>query len=207
MPTPWDIERQRSFRASPPQKLHRYTPDHMLFQLEPCHEILKPEADAWIMDLIHVTNGDIGSRRAGGLRFGTEGGIGLFVDFDSGIAKLKNVITSTCGADHEQQGEKPPFTNNVYHSISASMDGGELTSDWETVMRIQKLEIYDLGGHATPPFEEQLAEKPQLRTPSPKPYRTQVFKGGAAPAERPSEPQVGEEALKKRIQGFGSASR
>lgn len=203
MPTPWDLERRRSFRASPPQKRNRYTPDHMLFQLEPCHEILKPDAAAWIMDLIHIIDDDIESGKRGGLRFGIEGESGLLVDFDTGIAKLRNVTASKHDADQEKQTEKPPTPNSAYHCISALANGGKPASAWETVMRIQKLEIYDLGGHATPPFEEQLAEKPRLRTPSPKLRQMQVSKGDAAPAEKPSEPRVGEEELKKRIEGFG----
>ena len=207
MPTPWDIERRRSFRASPPQKRNRYTPDHMLFQLEPSHEILKPDAAAWIMDLIHIIDGDIETGRKGGLKFGTEGGSGLVVDLDSGIAKLRNVTTSKDDADQALQNEKPPTPNNAYHSISALANGGKPARDWETIMRIQKLEIYDLGGHATPAFEEQLAEKPRLRTPSPRSQRTQVSKGGAAAAEKRSEPRVGKEELKKRIEGFGPSGR
>lgn len=129
------------------------------------------------------------------------------MDFDNGIAKLRNVTTSKHDADQEGQSEKPPTPNNAYHSISALANGGKPASDWETIMRIQKLEIYDLGGHATPPFEEQLAEKPRLRTPSPKTQRIQVSKGGATPAEKLSGPRVGEEELRKRIEGFGPSGR
>ena len=207
MPTPWDIERQRSFRASPPQKLHRYTPDHMLFQLEPCLEILRPEADAWIIDLIHMTDSDAETGRKGGLKFGAEGGSGLFVDFDSGIATLRNVTTNKNEADQDKQSEKHSRPSSTYHSISSFANGGNPAEDWETSLRIQKLEIYDLGGHVTAPFEEQLAEKPRLRTASPEPYRMQVIKQGAAPVSHVSEPQVGEEELRKRIKGFGSSGR
>ena len=198
MPTPWDLEHRRSFRASPPQKLHRYTPDHMLFQLEPRHEILKPDAGAWITDLIHILTDDFKSVRKGSLRLGAEDGSGLFADFDSGIAGLKSVITSKEDITQEPQSEKHPPPSNAYHSINPLTPDDKPACDRETVMRIQKLEIYDLGGHATPPFEEQLAQKPRLRTPSPAPYIAPVTK-----AERPSEPSVGEEELRKRIQGFG----
>ena len=207
MPTPWDIERCRSFRASPPQKRNRYTPDHMLFQLEPSHVILKPDPAAWIMDLIHMLDGDIETGRRAGIRFGTEGGSGLVVDLDSGIAKLRNVTTSKHDADQALQSEKPSTPRNAYRSISALANGCKPASAWEIIMRIQRLEIYDLGGHATPPFEEQLAEKPRLRTPSPTLQRTQVSKGGAAAAEKRSEPRVGKEELKKRIEGFGPSGR
>ena len=209
MPTPWDIDRERSFRASPPQKLHRYTPDHMLFQLEPSLEILRPESDAWIMDLIHLTNPDPKTGKKGGLRFGSEGESGLSVDFDTGIATLRNTPTSKPSASHtnipsEKEKASPPITS-AYHTLNSPATANKNTTDtWTTRVRIQTLNLYDLGGHATAPFEEQLAQKPQLRTASPDmPERTQAFDQAAAPIEKASEPQVGEEVLKKRIQGFG----
>ena len=107
MPTPWDIQRQRSFRVNPPRKLHGYTPDHKLFQLEPCQEILQPEADAWIMDLIHITESDSESGTKGGLIFGAENGSGLFVDFDSGFATLRNVTTNKDEAKQDKQIRNP----------------------------------------------------------------------------------------------------
>ena len=214
MPTPWDIERQRSFRASPPQKRHRYTPDHMLFQLEPRHEILRPEPNAWIMDLIHITNSDAESSTKGSLRFGAEGASGLSVDFDSGIATLSNITPSkdedTTNQEGNQRQKRPSTpTGSTYHTVSAATpnDGNPANEDWETSLRIEKLELYDLGGHATAPFEEQLAQKPQLRAPSPEPYWKQVIKGGTAPVPKTSEPRVGEEELKRRIKGFGSSGR
>ena len=205
MPTPWDIERQRSFRASPPQKLHRYTPDHMLFQLEPRLEILRPETDAWIMDLIHIIDGDAKSGRKGGVRFGAEGGSGIFLDFDKGIATIRSLKAAENETNQNTQSEKPSTPQTAYRSISTSTNGeGEPASEWETRLQIQKLELYDLGGHTTVPFEEQLAAKPQLRTASPEPYQRQVSTGGPAPAAaKPSEPQVGDEELRKRITGFG----
>lgn len=215
MPTPWDIERQRSFRASPPQKQHRYTPDHMLFQLEPRHEILRPEANSWIMDLIHITISDPESGTKGSLRFGPEGASGLNVDFDSGIATLRNITPSkdedTTHQEGNQKREKGPSTptGSTYHTISPSTTPSDnpAKEDWATSLRIQKLTLYDLGGHATAPFEEQLAQKPQLRAPSPEPYRKQVIKGGTAPVPKTTEPHVGEEELKRRIKGFGSSGR
>ena len=208
MPTPWDVERKRAFRASPPQKLHRYTPNHLLFQLEPCHEILRPESDAWIMDLLHIIDGDTESgSKKGGLRFGPEKGSGLCVDFDSGVATLRNATAGRDGAGRDKQGETlSPPNSAAYQSIRPSANGGDAAPDiWETSMRIRKLELYDLGGHATAPFEEMLAEKPQLRTASPEPYRPPVFDAGAgaAPVQKPSVPRVGEGELKERIQGFG----
>ena len=194
MPTPWDTERQRSFRASPPQKLHRYTPDHMLFQLEPRQEILRPEPDAWIMDLIHITANDAKTNTKGSLTFGAKDTTGLHVDFTNRTATLKNTTTTTPSTPtHPQQ----PAT---YHPTSPA-------SDLETSLRIQHLEIYNLGGHATTPFEEQLAEKPRLRTVSPKPSGIQVIRGGEAPAPPVSEPRVSEEELRRRIRGFGHSAR
>ena len=200
MPTPWDLKRRRSFRASPPQKLHSYAPDHMLFQLEPRHRILEPDAAAWIMDLIHILSNNSESGKKCGLIFGAEGSSGLFADLDNGIATLKNITTDKDDTNQEPSSEKPPPPNNAYHSISALSHADKPAKDWETVMRIQKLKIYDLGGHETPPFEEQLARKPRLRTPSPAPCRRPV-----AEVERASEPKVGEEELRRRIQGYGAS--
>lgn len=212
IPTPWDIDQDRSFRASPPQKLHRYTPGHVLFQLEPCHRMLRPEANAWIMDLIHLTDSDPEIGTKGSLRFGAEGESGLYVDFIKGIATLKNAIMSEEDDANNNQGnpsEKNPSKkpkDSAYHSVDSAANAAEsATNNWETNLRIQKFELYDLGGHATAPFEENLAEKPRLRAASPVPYRTHAYKKGAsAPAtKKPSVPQVGGEELKKRIQGFG----
>ena len=197
MPTPWDLERQRSFRASPPQKLHTYTPDHVLFQLEPCQKILRPQKDAWIMDLIHIINSDTESRRKGGLQFGAENGNGLFVDFDNGTATLKHFHAPENEKDQSKQTVKPSTHSSAYHSISPP---AQVSTDWETRIEIRKLQIYDLGGHPTPPFEEQPVPKPQLRTVSSEP---QIITTGTTPPAKVSELEVGEEELKKRIMGFG----
>ena len=135
------------------------------------------------MDLIHLINNDddeTKSGKRGGLRFGVEGGSGLYVDFDSGVATLSNTSAQTSAP------------NNTYRS------SGTTTTNWTTSMRIEKLDLYDLGGHATAPFEEQLVPKPRLRSASPPvTYRAQRVEQAAAP-------QVGVEELKKRIEGFGS---
>lgn len=155
------------------------------------------------MDLIHIISGGTENGKEGGLRFGAEGGSGLFVDFDSGIATLRNVTTITEDATQNTQSEKEPSTpSSAYYSICPSADGDKPANNWETSMRVQKFEIYDLGGHATAPFEEELAEKPQLRAASPLPYRKQVIKV----AEKPPMPQIGGEELRKRIQGFGPSA-
>ena len=207
MPTPWDIERQRSFRASPPQKINRYTPDHMLFQLEPKHEILRSEPNAWIMDLIHVKNSDPESGTKGGLRFGAEGASGLSVDFDTGIATFRIITSSPGDGNLSNRNEGPPNPTCAYHTISSPTNERQPAEDQSTSLMVKRLEIYDLGGHATEPFEEQLAKKPQLRTASPEPYRLQIIKGGTAPLPKDSESGVGEDVLRARIEGFGSSGR
>ena len=199
MPTPWDLNRQCAFRASPPQKLHRYTPEHTLFQLEPVLEILRPEAaDAWIMDLIHVAAGHLDTGSKGSLSFGTEEKSGLSVDFDSGIATLRYVPSTSRASSHSDLSTRD---SGAYSTITPS------DNSWSSSLRIQTIDLYDLGGHATPPFEESLSPKPRLRTPSPEPHRIQVFKGGKAPAEREAETRVDEEELRRRIEGFGVSGR
>lgn len=200
MPTPWDLNRQRAFRASPPQKLHRYTPEHTLFQLEPVLEILRPEAaDAWIMDLIHIAAGDLDAGSKGSLSFGTEGKSGLSVDFDSGIATLRHVpSTNRASSSHSDLSTRG---SSAYRTVTPS------DRSWSSSLRIHTIDLYDLGGHATPPFEEQLSPKPRLRTPSPEPHPIQVVKGGKAPAEKEAETRVDEEELRRRIEGFGVSGR
>lgn len=161
------------------------------------------------MDLIHIIDGDKENGMKGGLRFGQEGGSGLSVAFNTGTATLKNFSTPENEANHSQQSDdsSPPHSSS-YHSINPdAIEDKPANNNWETSMRIQKFEIYDLGGHATVPFEEQLAEKPRLRTASPEPLRTQVLlQKGTASTEKPSEPAVGGEELRKRIQGFGPSA-
>ena len=179
----------------------------MLFQLEPRHEIFRPESDAWIMDLIHIINDDTEIGRKGGLRFGAEGGSGLCVDFDSGIATLRNVTTSEDGANQDKEsGNVPPTPTSSYHAIAPPADRGHPAGNWSSSLSIQKFELYDLGGHATAPFQEQLDEKARLPKPPPVPYPIQTFAKDAdrPTTEKPSAPpQVSEEELRKRIQGFG----
>lgn len=159
------------------------------------------------MDLIQIIDSESESKTKGGLRFGTAGGSGLSVDFDSGIATLRNDTTDKDNTNQNKQSENPPPPYSAYHSISPSLDGAHPPYNFSTSMRAQKLSIYNLGGHATTPFEELLAEKPRLRTVSPKPIRMQVIEKGAVPVPKVGEPRVGEEELRKRIQGFGSPGR
>lgn len=155
------------------------------------------------MNLIHIIDDDKENARKGGLRFGAEGGSGLLVEFDTGTATLRNFNAPENEANQDEQSEKSSNPNSFYHSIGPSPNEGKLANDWETSMRIQNFEVYDLGGHATVPFEEQLTEKPRLRTATPDPHRKQVLKKDAAPSAKPSVPKVDGEELRKRIQGFG----
>lgn len=201
IPTPWDIERQRSFRASPPQKVHCYTPDHMLFQLEPCQEILHPEPNAWIMDLAQITDSE--------LKFGAEEASGLRVDFTRGVATLKSVGSEQDSADLLTQSPDPSSLSSTYHTLepSANSINPSHTQSWFSSLVIDKFEVYDLGGHATLPFEEQLYPKPLLRTLTPEPQSTPVIKSEAPPETEKSMPRVDGWELKGRIIGFGSSGR
>lgn len=154
------------------------------------------------MDLIQVIDADTANGTKGGLRFGAEEGTGLAVDFDTGIATLRNPPRPEKDAHQDQPSQEPPPSNSAYHCISPPTTNGvdaAAARTWESRLRIRKLELYDLGGHATAPFEESLPQKPRLRDPSP------PGPDGPQPAatEQPWKPWVGEDELKKRIEGFG----
>ena len=155
------------------------------------------------MDLIHIIGDDQETGRKGGLRFGAEGGSGLVVDFDTGTATMRNSPAPGNEATQAQQSDGSSAPSSPYHSIGPSPNEGDLAKVWKTSARIRNFEIYDLGGHATAPFEEQQAAKPRLRDASPDPYRAEVFGEEAAPAATPSMRAVRGEELRKRIQGFG----
>ena len=207
MPTPWDLTRERAFRASPPQKLHRYTPEHTLFQLEPVLEILRPEAaDAWIMDLIHITAAShLHPGSKGSLSFGSENASGLSVDFDTGVATLRNLPSNRVSSSDTDLSTR---TSCAYHAVTPSTIPAHQDKSCSSSLRIHTLSLYDLGGHATAPFEEQMVPKPRLRTPSPTLSRIEVVRGGgAAPAVKEAEIRVDEEELRRRIEGFGGEGR
>lgn len=210
VPTPWDLQRQRRYKANPAQNPHNYTSDHVLFQLEPRLELLLPDADAWIMDLISITDSGTETGNKGGLRFGADGGSGLSVDFDTGIATLRSVSVTKGNEseDSEKQGEKSrgKTKGSPYTDISAMGEGAGGPADgWETRMRVHKLEIYDLGGSVAKPFDEKVptvVRSPRLRSQQ---VTVQINKGSEGAVLTPPEPQVGRDELRKRIEGFGSA--
>ena len=169
-----------------------------------------PDTDAWIIDPINITDSDAETGRKGGVRFGAEGGSGLSVDFDTGIATLRSVHIKE-GNKHgntEKRVEQSRSQNSgfAYTDISASEEGaGGLAKEWETTMRIQRFEIYDLGGSVAEPFNEKAARAPQRWRLRSKKLEPQINKGlEDAVLTPPPEPQVGKDELRRRIEGFGS---
>lgn len=196
--TPWDLQHQRKYKANPAQETNMCTLGHILFQLEPRLEILLPDTDAWIMDLINITDGDAETGRKGGVRFGAEGGSGLSVDFDTGIATLRSVhITEQNKRENtEKQGEQSHGqTSGFAYTDLRALDGGAggPANEWETRMRIQKFEIYSLGGSLAKSSNEEAAGAPRIS-----------IDWKVAVPTPPEPPQIGRDQLKKRIEGFGS---
>ena len=209
IPTPWDLQHERKYKANPAQGIHTHTPDHRLFQLEPRLEILLPDTDAWIMDLISITDSDAETEMKGGVRFGAEGGSGLYLDFDTGIATLRSIhITKQNKRENtEKQSEQSHSQTSgfEYTDINALKEGaGGPANEWETEMRIQKFEIYDLGGSAAKRFNETAAGAPQIPRLRWKEFKPQINKDLEGAVLTPPEPQIGRDELKKRIEGFGS---
>ena len=126
-------------------------------------EILLPDTDAWITDLINIIDSHAETGRKGGVRFGAEGGSGLSVDFDTGIATLRSVHNTEGNKreNTEKQGEQShsQASGFTYTDISAFEEGaaGLANNEWETRMRVQRIEIYDLGGSVAKPFDEKAA--------------------------------------------------
>lgn len=181
----------------------------MLFQLEPRLEILIPDDDAWIMDLINITDSNAETGKKGGLVFGTEGQSGLSVDFDTEIAMLRSVPATkrNDSKDIEKQSEQSHSQTQecgYKDIISADAEAGGQANEWETRMRVQKFEIYDLKGSVATPFDEKAAavpRRPRLRS---KEVNLLINKGSEGAVLTPPEPEVGRDELKKRIEGFGS---
>ena len=162
---------------------------------------MRPEAaDAWIMDLIHIAAGDLDTGSKGKLSFGTAGKSGLSVDFDTGIATLRHV-PSTSRTSYSDPSDLSTRDSHSYRPLTPSTTA--LDKPWSSSFRIHSLNLYELGGDVTPPFEEQLDPKPRLRTPEPELHRIQVVRGGEAPAEKEEENRVDGEELRRRIDGFG----
>ena len=209
IPTSRELQYQRKYKANPARGIHTHTPDHILFQLEPRLEILIPDTDAWIVDLIDITDSDAETERKGGVRFGAEGGSGLYVNFDTGIATLRSIhITEQNKRENtEKQGEQGHNQTSgfVYTDISALKKGaGGPANEWETRMRIQKFEIYGLRGSVAKPINVKAAGAPQISRLSSKEPKPQINKGLGGAVLTPPEPQIGRDQLKKRIEGFGS---
>ena len=215
MPTPWDLSRERAFRASPPQKLHSYTPEHTLFQLEPVLEVLRSDAaDAWVMDLIHVATRNLDTGSKGSMRFGIEGASGLSVDFDTGIATLRNVPSnraSSSSSDTNSSNLSSTRNSSAYHTVTPPTQNPADRKAWCSSLRVHTLELYDLGGHATPPFEETLVPRPRLRRPSPEEIRIRVVVRGGTEKEKEKEGEAERRVeggeLRRRIEGFGGEGR
>ncbi|MCJ1456963.1 hypothetical protein MMC28_007329 [Mycoblastus sanguinarius] len=131
IPTPWDINGERSFKVGPA---------HTLFQLEPRHEHLRAQKpEAWISDLISIdTDTDTEQNRKGALRFGAKGGSGLSIDFDAGTATLKSMAVTGDSANKEENTEQ----DIGYQDANTAGEG----PGWETRVRIDKLEVYQLDG-------------------------------------------------------------
>ncbi len=180
----------------------------MLFQLEPRLEILIPDGDAWIMDLIHITDSNAETGKKGGLIFATEGQSGLSVDFETGIAILRSVPATkrNDSKDFEKQSEQShsQTQGRGYTDIaSADAEARGQANEWETRMRVQKFEIYGLGGPVATPFDEKPAavpRRPRLRS---KEVNVPINKGSEGTVLMPPEPEVGRDELKRRIEGFG----
>ena len=205
IPTPWDLQRRREYKANPAQRVHTYAPDHVLFQLEPKLEILLPDTNAWVMDLISVIDSDAETGRKGGVRFGADGGSGLSVDFDTGIATLGSIPLSKENESEDTEKQDEQSHKSAYTDISAVEEEAEgLADEWETSMRVQRFEIYDLGGSVARPFDENAAAVPRrsrLRSNEAKPHTKRPSEGVLL---TPPEPEVGRDELRKRIEGFGS---
>ena len=116
------------------------------------------------MDLIHVAAGDLDTGSKGSVSFGTEGAGGLNVDFDNGIATLRHVPSTSPASSPSSLSSDDPCNRSTRDSSSPNCAYRTLTPDdesWSSSLRIDTLDLYDLGGHATPAFEEQLVLKPQ----------------------------------------------
>ena len=211
IPTPWDLQSERKYRAVPTRIWDTYSAPHTLFQLQPMLEILRPNHDAWIMDLITVTPTDESEGRKGGIDFGRKKGTGISIDFDTGIACMRS--NPAAAEDHSIAEEGDP--EKISCSEAGSYDDiGRThyisTSAWETIMCIEKLEIFDLGGEPSKSFDEIEHTGAQAGLPwRPYPVDPVALKSDMevqqrAAAARKEQPKVEERVLKARIEGFGS---
>lgn len=122
------------------------------------------------------------------LRFGGIDESGLTVDFERGIA----VLCSCKGGDGSE-------VTDGYRNVSKQEDR------WETQMRIEAMELYELQG-AAPLLEEGLGLENQIKQEqlaSQELYREAEVKR----REREAGPKVGGLELQKRIVGIGPRPR
>jgi hypothetical protein len=76
------------YNLAPETKDYEIGPEHAIFLLEPRLQILRArEAHTWTGDLIRMSTGS--ESENGKLLFGKEGGNGLVVDFETGVAVMR----------------------------------------------------------------------------------------------------------------------
>lgn len=212
IPTSWDLARKREYRATPSQPVHNYSSAHILFQLEPGLEILKPASPyAWVMDLITVIHDNeelepSGDGGKGGLRFGAEGANGLSIDFNTGIASIKSICTTTAKGK-DVLGEKDSLhekheDGHLYQEISPQHPA------WATNMRIERFEVFDLGGPVSEPTtveREEAADRKRQQAAELAAMQLKFdIRKDLGLFQESTPPLVGETELKRRIEGFGS---
>ena len=192
-----------------------YVAPHTLFRLVPCLEILYPDHDAWITDLVSTIGTDKYQERKGGLNFGEPSSTGLSIDFDTKTATMRSRPTEMHNpfiseTEIEKQCESP---SNRYYDIGREHNIS--TGAWETSMRIQKFEMFAVGGKWSKPLDsvEYTNHKYELPSRFQKEDSRDKWLGGkverravAGTTARMQEPKVSDEVLKKRIQGFGHDS-
>ena len=116
---------------------------HFLFQLEPRLEILRFDPEVWMVDLVNIDAHNVEKARKGRVTFGNEGKTGMVLDFDIGLAALKNVAAEEYSAEKEKNVESS-FCS-PYRHLRVDAKYGAKACSRETSMGIQKLEVHDLG--------------------------------------------------------------
>ena len=157
MPTLWDIDGEREYRARP---------GHVLFQLEPRLESFQMiGSNMWVMGLRKREPSD---EEYSVWHFGFKNGKGMVLDFGNRVARLDGVANTTT----VEVEKKRSFSDSeaAYGDINSY-------ADWQTEMRIEKLEIYGLPGRISRPVHETLDPAVQSR-------RIQDFEpGGVRPVD------------------------
>ena len=216
MPRPWDLKGERNHRAMPNRMWSAYSAPHTLFQLLPCLEILYPEYDAQIKDLISIVNTGEKQDGKGELNLGEPGSTGLSVDFDTGTATMRSKPTAIDDpflSETEVEEKQCDSPNNTYYDIGREHNIS--TGAWETTMRIQKFEIFEVGGQWSKDLDSIESTNLQSQFPSrfhkEDPRRKRLAeeverRAAAAWTARMQEPKVSNDVLKERIKGFGPES-